>query len=537
MIHLKNISAAPQRLQRMLLRIQHYDLTIQYKPGKEVMLADALSRTPGKESRAIDLDVRVDLVQFSAQKRDELRETTVADRELRELQEVIMQGWPERRVQLPHAVRPYWSYRDELTVQDGIIMKGERAIIPESMHDYILTKLHESHQGMEKTKLRARTCVFWRNINGDIEDLIQRCDICQQQQKAQRPEPLLQHEIPTRPWETVGTDLFHLNGDEYFIVCDYYSKFPIVRKIRGRATSDIIVGMMKRIFAEQGVPDTVVSDNGPQYDSYVFKQFAEKWEFRHTTSSPRFPQSNGFIERQVQTAKNTLTKATIAKVDPEMALLILRTTPVDSHLPSPAEMLNNRKMRANLPTKIPNRATERDMIMQRLQDRQVLQKQYHDQKSGGSLAPLTPGQFVRIQEESTSKWQPAVVTEKLTAPRSYEIKTTNGSTLRRNRRHIRETPEQFHIPSDSAGPETREPTAEVRSPKHVRFKEPDIPPSDSDTSYRTRAGGRCSSLKLTRYIFIGGLSHETTKESLKLYFEQWGKIIVCVLKHGYVFIT
>jgi transposase InsO family protein len=503
MIHLKNISAAPQRLQRMLLRIQHYNLRIIYKPGKEVMLADALSRTPGEESETIDLDIKVDLVQFSTQKQAELRKATREDNELRTLTDIIVQGWPDRHKQVPLPVRQYWSYRDELTVEDGIIMKGECVIISAVMQKYILTKLHESHQGIEKTKLRARTCVFWNNFNADIENLIKQCSTCQQSQKAQRPEPLNQYEIPTRPWQVVGTDLFYLDGNEYILICDYYSKFPIVIQIRGRATSDIVVNLIKHIFAEQGIPETVVSDNGPQYDSHVFKQFAENWGFSHITSSPKFPQSNGFIERQVQSVKHTLSKAKSAGDDPEMALLILRSTPVDCHLPSPSELLNSRKIRANLPTKIHNNVPDKDAIAQRLQERQTTQKLYHDGKAGESLAPLIPGQFVRVQDETTRKWRPAIVTQKHSTPRSYEVQMPSGSTLRRNRRHIRETHEKFDLPTDES--ESIAPEPESTRPaegKHVRFNtgtshEParassvcanNSPKSDSDTQNRTRGG-------------------------------------------------
>jgi hypothetical protein len=144
----------------MLLRIQHYDLRSMYKPGKEVMLVAALSRTPGEESETIDLDIKVDLVQFSTQKQAKLREATQEDNELRTLKDIIVQGWSDRHRQVPLRVLQYWPYIDELTVEDGIIMKGECVVIPAVMQKYVLAKLHESHQGIEKTKLRARTCVF-----------------------------------------------------------------------------------------------------------------------------------------------------------------------------------------------------------------------------------------------------------------------------------------------------------------------------------------------------------------------------------------
>ena len=104
MIHLKNLSAAPARLQRMLLRIQPYDLTIRYLPGKDMLLADALSRSPSNDNTTLDLDISIQLVQFSSEKIQQLQEHTANDPELQGLKEFIIAGWPDRQKQLPSTV-------------------------------------------------------------------------------------------------------------------------------------------------------------------------------------------------------------------------------------------------------------------------------------------------------------------------------------------------------------------------------------------------------------------------------------------------
>ena len=179
MIQLKNLMAAPPRLQRMLLRIQHYDITIKYRPGKELLLADGLSRLPNPRSREeIDLDVMVSMVQFSNNKILELRRETETDTILRDLQEVIIRGWPKTRTDIPIILRPFWCYRDELSVEDGVILKGERVVIPQSMQADVIQRIHAGHQGIEKCKMRARTSVFWNGINNDLEDVVKRCAVC-----------------------------------------------------------------------------------------------------------------------------------------------------------------------------------------------------------------------------------------------------------------------------------------------------------------------------------------------------------------------
>ena len=437
MIHLKNLTAAPPRLQRMLLRLQGYDMAIKYRPGTEMLLADPLSRlNPLPSEGTLDLH-KVCLVQFTDTRLDSLRQDTSADPELSGLREIIYSGWPEKQKQVPVHLRKYWAYRDELSVENGLILKGERVVIPESQRNDVIERIHQAHQGFEKCRLRAKSCVFWPNINKDIESRVQKCEICQESQNSQAKETLEPHEIPTRPWQVIGTDLFFWRGDEYLLICDYYSKFPIVRKIpSGQSTRETVVKLTKCVLSEQGVPEVIISDNGPQYDCQSYKQFSKEWGFQHITSSPRYPKSNGFIERQVQTVKNTLTKAEKSGKDLSMARLCLRSTPIDSQLPSPAELLYQRKLKSNLPLRIKHQMPNRDQISQRLVERQQSMKYYHD-RNAHDLSPLATGQHVRIQDQRTKKWLPGIVSCKRPEPRSYEVQTQYGSTLRRNRCHLR----------------------------------------------------------------------------------------------------
>ena len=133
-------------------------------------------------------------------------------------------------------------------------MKGSRIIIPETQQKIILDQLHYSHQGVEKTRLRARDDVYWERINADIENMINNCSICQENLRAQPKETLQAHDIPSTAWEVVDTDLFICNNHEYLIIADYYSKFPIIRKMNGPTTSNMVISTMKQIFSEHGIP-------------------------------------------------------------------------------------------------------------------------------------------------------------------------------------------------------------------------------------------------------------------------------------------
>ena len=109
-----------------------------------------------------------------------IKKETKADPVLDQLQGIITAGWPNSIKELPPVIRSYWSYRDVLSVNDGIIMKGSRIIIPETQQKIILDQLHYSHQGVEKTHLQARDAVYWEQFNADIENMIKNCSICQE---------------------------------------------------------------------------------------------------------------------------------------------------------------------------------------------------------------------------------------------------------------------------------------------------------------------------------------------------------------------
>ena len=266
MIQHKALTAAPPRLQRMLLRLQPYDATVKYRPGKEMVVPDGLSRGSSKNKDHIELDMQLNIVQITERRLNNIRQETAKDHILCELKEVIVHGWPDRVKELPNQLRPYWSFRDELAVEDGLILKGERVVIPKTIQEHLLTQLHMGHQGIEKTKLRAKDCVYWLDITKDIEQLVRSCSVCQEYQKSLPHETLKQHELPTRPWQVLGTDLFQLKGEPYLIVADYYSKFPIIRKMPQPCTSQAVVNATMEIFSEHGIPSKVISDNGGHYD-------------------------------------------------------------------------------------------------------------------------------------------------------------------------------------------------------------------------------------------------------------------------------
>ena len=155
---------------------------------------------------------------------------------------------------------------------------------------------------------------------------------------------LSQHPYLAVPWQILATDLFELKGADYLIVINYFSRYVEVAAMQETTKSSEVIRALKSIFARHGIPEQVRSDNGPKFDSAEFSYFAKEWGFKQSTSSPRFPQANGEVERGVRTVKNLLTK----EKDPAKALLAYRSTPLACKF-SPAQLLMGRRIRNSIP--------------------------------------------------------------------------------------------------------------------------------------------------------------------------------------------
>ena len=417
-----------------------------------------MSRLPVEDTDAIpNLEAQIHDVQsqFSTEILSRIKSETAKYVELNVLREVIYTGWPETRSEAPSPSpsRHYWNYRDELSTEEGLIVKRERVVIPASMTKEILEKLHAAHQGEEKMKKHARSAVFWNGINKDIDQTASHCTECQEAQPRQTREELEPTDIPSYAWHTVGADLFFLDNADYLIVADYYSKYPFVYKLPS-TEGTTISRCLKSLFAEQGVPAILRSDNGPQFSSNSFRKFADEYGFRHVTSSPHYPRSNGFIESQVKIVKKSLAKAKKSGLDPALALFRLRTTPIDGKSKLPAELLFGRQLQYNLPSCRARNASEADHF-EHLAAKQEQQKTYYDERARATpLSPVVPSQPVVIRNESTNKWEPAIV-KSSDQHRSAIVERPQGKTLRRNRIDIRPvSPKQvrFEVPASEPQP-------------------------------------------------------------------------------------
>lgn len=291
----KPLHAAPQRLQRMLLRLQKYDLKLQYKKGKEMFLADTLSRAflPEQSISATHsafvhelevIDHQVGLP-VSKERLQQLKHASAEDPVFQHLRSAITGGWPAKRLDVRRCLHPYFDIRNELTVQGELIFKGQQLVIPAALRKELMEVTHGSHIGIEGCIRRARESLYWPRMITELKAYISKCDICLAHRNGQGKEPLQQHEFVARPWAKVSADLCTLKGRVLLVICDYFSNYIEVSSLT-TTTSRSIIKEMKAVFARYGIPDSLVTDNGPQFSSAEFAVFARTWGFNHTTSSP-----------------------------------------------------------------------------------------------------------------------------------------------------------------------------------------------------------------------------------------------------------
>ena len=265
-------------------------------------------------------------------------------------------------------------------------------------------------------------------MTAQIEEKVKNCWICC---KYRRPhiEPIKSSSLPNLPWQKVATNAFVWKQKSYLLVIDYYFCYIEVAKLYS-TTSDSVIEQLKEIFARHGIPQTIVSDNEPQYSSSQFREFSIKYKFKYVTSSPRYPQGNGEAERTVQIVKNLWKTSD----DPHLALLSYNSTPINLGY-SPAQLLMSRNIRStvllaadNLKPQVPKFL----LVKQRDVKLKKKQKKYFNNDIKEQNYPLFIQEKVWIPDQDTRG-----TVQREEVPRSYRIVTNEGNEITRNCHHLR----------------------------------------------------------------------------------------------------
>lgn len=200
--HLDNVTA---RLQRMLLKLLKYRINITYLPGKDMVVADTLSRSYIKDEVPDDPELEYVVhclsnnVSMSEVRKTQFIDLINSDLVLSKVKEFCQSSWSDTSTNLDSLLKLYYKLKENIYLSNGILFLNSKMIVPSALRKEMLQLLHEPHFGIEKTKQRARQIFYWPNMTLDIESFVKCCEICQVNRKAQQKEILISHEIPSRP--------------------------------------------------------------------------------------------------------------------------------------------------------------------------------------------------------------------------------------------------------------------------------------------------------------------------------------------------
>jgi transposase InsO family protein len=455
----KPLLEAPKRLQRMRLQLQKFMLNVVYKKGSKMYVADFLSRVflPGKqqsnglcEHQVLKLEAEdafydevesvslSESARVSGERRHQIQRATSTDVNMQCLMNTILSGWPETKKEVPINIQDYWNFRDELCVQNGIIFKGMRLVVPQSLRAEMLQRIHMNHMGIESCLRKAKDAIFWPNMGKEITNTVQNCSTCLTFAANQQAEPLLTPEIPTLPWKKVAIDIFTHKRADYLVTVDYYSDYFELDKLEDTSSSTII-GLLKMHFARHGIPQELMSDNAANLTSAEFQKFSREWEFSLNTSSPYHSQSNGKAESAVKIAKSLVKKANHSGQDIWRCILDWRNTPIEGIGWSAVQRLMSRRTRTTLPiAEDLLRPTVPGDVVEKIKTKRRKAKMYHD-RHARPLPELQHGQPVYVKSRNNpEQWIPGQCVQQL-SPRSYMV-DMNGKNYRRNRIDLRQAP-------------------------------------------------------------------------------------------------
>ena len=397
---------AAVRFQRWAILLSAYRYDVEFRATAKHCNADGLSRLPlpTPESDEISTAALVNLMQINALPvtHHQLRQSTEGDRVLSKVVQYTQHGWPK---QLNPELKAYSNRQQELTVEAGCLLWGVRVIVPKKLRAAVLEELHTGHPGIVRMKSLARLHVWWPGIDKEVEETVRNCESCQSIRNRPQPVPLHPWAWPTHVWQRIHIDFagpFH--SHTFLVVVDAHSKWVEVIPMTS-TTSQSTILELRKLFAAYGLPEHLISDNGPQFVSTEFESFLKMNGVRHTCSAPYHLQTNGEAERFVQTLKQFLRadKHDRCGVHTKLSrfLLSYRSTPNTTTGRTPSELFLKRQIRTRLDLLKPS-------ISETITHNQSQQKHHYDKQT--KMRTFEIGEHVLVQNfRGAPKWLSGVI--------------------------------------------------------------------------------------------------------------------------------
>ena len=431
----------PPRIERLALKMQNLDFEMIHIPGKTNM-TDYMSRHPLPETGNDRLEKYVIATVQSehAVVLDRIKEETAKDKQLTKLAAAMQTGkWTKTDPDL----KPYFDLRAELYMAEGLILRMDRIIPPESLRDKIIQIAHkQGHLGISKTKEMLRRKYWFPAMNSRIDTVVSTCFDCQIATNTQHTEPAKMTKLPERPWETIEIDFCGpFPSKEYaLVITDQYSRYPEVEFVHSTAIKPVRK-KLKKVFATHGVPKTVQSDNGPPFNSEDFKEFAAEMGFTHKKITPRHPKAQGQVEGFNKLMNKTAAIARAEGIDLHEAtcdmLQAYRETPHPATGNAPYDLLMNRAIRTRLDHYPTERASRDEEVRKRDSKYKEKLKSYHDRRHRAKKHKFKAGEAVLLKRDKKRKgdtpFEPYIyIATKVIGSTIHARRTSDGKTVCRD---------------------------------------------------------------------------------------------------------
>ena len=499
------------RIERWVLRTLPYEMRVTYRPGHDNP-ADYLSRHPVKVSASSREEKAAEeylnyLVHNSTPKSmtvDQVVNETAKDATLQAvIRAVITNNWQAKddKVDMT-AFHILFTCRAELSVHEsGILLKGTRIVLPESLHAEAVKLAHTGHQGIVKTTALLREKIWFKGLQAMVEKTVKACHLCQVTTPTTAREPLEMSELPEEIWAELSSDFGDLpNGQKILVVIDDYSRYPIVEFIDS-VTSRTVIPRLDSMFAMFGIPKVFKTDNGAPFFGHDFEAFSRHAGFHHRKITPRWPRANGEAERFMRSVKKTLKYAYANNMSLKQELykflLDYRTTPHPSTGVPPATLFFGRSLRTRLPQVVAAKPPGDVDVRARDTEAKAKMKAYADARVHAKPSSIALGDSVLLKDTSVCKSRtpyqldPLVVVDKkgsmITASRGGTQVTRNSSFFKHSpsRPSADEPPAEDLIGAPTIAPQPPAPT----SPTPPATPRATAPPRSTSSPAPSTPGG------------------------------------------------
>lgn len=238
----------------------------------------------------------------------DVRASSSKDATIQSVLHTLQEGFPDDARQLAYDIRPFLPLRHTLYELDGVLMLGDRIVVPADLRPHVLSLLHAAHQGVDRMKARATDTVYWPGLIGDISRTRAECAACHRMAKSNPTQPPMLPADPQYPFQLLAADYFHHSGHYYAVIVDRYSHWPVVFRAEQDCTgSKGLISHLRLMFSTFGVPEEIASDGASEFASSETQNFLKTWQVHHRLSSVAFPHSNCRAEIAVKQVKRIIT--------------------------------------------------------------------------------------------------------------------------------------------------------------------------------------------------------------------------------------